>query len=167
MAYRPNLPPWNVSGGLYSRDTGETGEEYEGYSLTRQISNAYPPPKTSPVSTVLPASPVYIKERPPRDFPAAFDSYAERLQVALKQLNRPGYPVGMILWLATEQPRLYAELTERLPAEIHRLWSEHAPLEQFENALNRLLETHREACALCQAHISKVRECDEREGRKH
>jgi len=76
------------------------------------------------------------------------DPYTARAEAALRQLCQPDYPAGMILWLDTAYPELYAELTSRLPDEVHRLWSEHAPLDEFQRILDRLLETHERACAL-------------------
>jgi len=49
----------------------------------------------------------------------------------------------MILWLDSAHPDLYNELTSHLPDEIHKLWSERAPLEQFEAVLARLVSLHR------------------------
>src|SRR5438309_2104459 len=65
------------------------------------------------------------------------DPYAERMQAALREINRLDYPAGMISWLDTVRADLYSELTAHLPDEIHRLWSERAPLEQFEAVLAR------------------------------
>jgi TubC N-terminal docking domain len=84
-----------------------------------------------------------------------FAAYAERMEKALAAIEQPDYPAGMVFWLSEAYPRFYAQLTDRLPAEIHLLWSERAPLEQFQRVLDRLLETHREACALYQAHLSR------------
>ena len=86
------------------------------------------------------------------------DPYAERLGAAMREVARPDYPTGMIPWLGQANPRLYAELTERLPDEIHRLWSGHAPLEHFERVLHAWLETHRRACALYEAYLTARRE---------
>ena len=82
------------------------------------------------------------------------DPYAERMQVALRKINSPAYPAGMILWLEKTEPELHAELTERLPDEIHRLWEAHAPLERFEKTLSRLVSEHRRACALYRAYLA-------------
>ncbi len=78
----------------------------------------------------------------------SIDLYAERMQATLREINRPDYPAGMILWLEQANPILYLELTGRLPDEIHRLWEARGPLEQFENVLARLVQTHRQACEL-------------------
>jgi len=86
--------------------------------------------------------------------PPADADYAQRLQACLALINSPDYPAGMVPWLDEAYPRLYAELTSRLPDDIHRLWEAHAPVEQFEGALNRLLGPHRQACALYRAHLS-------------
>jgi hypothetical protein len=77
------------------------------------------------------------------------DPYAERMRMALLRINRPDYPAGMIRWLDTNHPDLYAELSSRLPDEIHRLWTERAPLEDFEAVLTRLVSRHEECCNLC------------------
>lgn len=79
------------------------------------------------------------------------DPYAERMRAALRQINVPDYPAGMVPWLGTARPDLYAELTSHLPDQIDRLWSERAPLEQFESVLARLVTLHRRCCELCRA----------------
>jgi len=83
----------------------------------------------------------------------ASDPYAERLGAAMREVGRPDYPAGLIPWLGETNPRLYAELTERLPEDIQRLWEAHAPLEQFEKVLAHLLDAHRSACAVYKAHL--------------
>lgn len=75
-----------------------------------------------------------------------FDPYEERMQAALREINRPDYPAGMIPWLGENAPSLYAMLTEDLPNEINRLWNGHAPLAQFEEALRRLVKLHGQCC---------------------
>jgi hypothetical protein len=79
------------------------------------------------------------------------DPYAVRMRTALLDINQPDYPAGMIRWLESVHPDLYAELTSHLPDEIHRLWTERAPLERFETVLTRLTSLHRECCNLCRA----------------
>lgn len=79
------------------------------------------------------------------------DPYAERMRVALSKINQQDYPAGMIRWLDTAQPVLYAELTSRLPDEIHRLWTDRAPLEHFEAVLTRLVSLHEKCCGICRA----------------
>jgi len=79
------------------------------------------------------------------------DPYAERMRAALRKINQPTYPTGMIHWLDIAHPIAYAELTSHLPDEIHRLWTERSPLEQFEAALSRLVSLHEECCNLCRA----------------
>src|SRR5713101_2707412 len=43
------------------------------------------------------------------------DPYADRMRAALHQINVPDYPAGMVPWLGTTRPDLYAELTSHLP----------------------------------------------------
>jgi hypothetical protein len=83
------------------------------------------------------------------------DPYAERMRAALRQISAPDYPVGMVPWLGTVRPDLYAELTSYLPDEIHRLWRNRAPLEQFESVLARLVSSHRQCCELYRAKSSR------------
>jgi hypothetical protein len=83
------------------------------------------------------------------------DPYEKRMQEALRQINAPDYPAGMMPWLDTVRPDLYAELTSHLPDEIQRLWSERAPLEQFEFVLVRLVSLHRQCCELYQVGSSR------------
>jgi hypothetical protein len=82
------------------------------------------------------------------------DPYARRVQAALQQISRPDYPAGMIIWLEEASPLLYDALTESLPDEIHHLWSEHAPLSQFEDSLRAIIETHQSACALYRTYLA-------------
>jgi hypothetical protein len=81
------------------------------------------------------------------------DPYADRMKSALRQINAPGYPAGMMIWLGTARPDLYAELTENLPNEIQRLWSEREPLETFESVLTMLVALHRRCCELCRGKL--------------
>jgi len=83
------------------------------------------------------------------------DPYAERMRAALCQVNPPDYPAGMIPWLGTAHPGLYAELISNLPDEMQRLWSERAPLEQFEAVLARLVSFHRQCCDLYRAAMTE------------
>lgn len=87
-------------------------------------------------------TPVSAQVEPDRDV------YAERVQAVLRQIALPTYREGMIPWLETAHPGLYEELTSWIPDEISRLWSDHAPLDQFDAALDRLLAAHREGCRL-------------------
>ncbi len=73
------------------------------------------------------------------------------MRAALHEINQPESPAGMILWLGEAHPDLYDELTEWLPDEIHRLWEAHAPLQQFEETLARLVSEHQRAVALYRA----------------
>lgn len=82
---------------------------------------------------------------------AESDPYAERMQAAWLQVCQPDYPVGMIPWLGEVHPRLYSELTERLPDQIQQLWSEGSSLELFESVLMRLISLHRQCCELYRA----------------
>jgi hypothetical protein len=79
------------------------------------------------------------------EFPVK-DPYAERMRAALRQIASPGYPQGMILWLETAHPGLYAELMTHIPDEISRIWNERAALESFESILARLISLHRQCC---------------------
>jgi|SRR5271163_4787828 len=72
------------------------------------------------------------------------DSYAERMDAALRQINLPDYPAGMMPWLDTAHPALYLELTSWIPDEIDRLWSSGGPLDEFEVTLDRLVTAHQE-----------------------
>jgi hypothetical protein len=83
------------------------------------------------------------------------DPYAERMTAALHEISGGDYPAGMVLWLDAACPDSYAELTSRLPDEIHQLWSNHASLEQFESALARLVSLHRHCCDLYRARLDR------------
>lgn len=94
--------------------------------------------------------PVTAKHSLGYKFPLS-DPYAERMRAALRQVNLPDYPAGMVPWLGTARPDLYAELTSHLPDEMQRIWSERAPLEQFEAVLALLVSLHRQCCDLYRA----------------
>ena len=106
-----------------------------------------------------PASPLYLEKAVTAvttvTTPTVADPYAESMEVALAALKRPDYPAGLLLWLVGDANPRYAELTERLPAQVLRLWTGRAPLEGFQRVLDRFVETHREACALYRAHLSR------------
>jgi hypothetical protein len=101
-----------------------------------------------------PAKVVDSEPRSTEQLPVS-DPYAVRVRVALLQINAPAYPAGMVPWIDTVRPDLYAELTARLPDEIQRLWSERAPLEQFESVLERIVSLHRLCCELYHAKSSR------------
>jgi hypothetical protein len=63
----------------------------------------------------------------------------------------------MIPWLEKHHPNLYHELTSVLPDDIHRLWTEHAPLTEFQEILDLWLEAHRTACELRVKDVASVR----------
>jgi hypothetical protein len=76
------------------------------------------------------------------------DRYQDLARAALAQIRRPDYPADMIPWLGEHHPSLYHELTCSLPDEIHRLWTEHVPLTEFQEILELWLMAHRTACEL-------------------
>lgn len=100
------------------------------------------------------------EEAVPRGLPVR-DAYAERMRAALEQINAFNYPPGMILWLDRAHPNLYVELTSIVPDEIHRLWTERAPLGEFELILARLVSLHNQCCDLCRVAQNKTREFPE------
>jgi hypothetical protein len=89
---------------------------------------------------------------------ALTDAYAEKFRTAIRSVNSSDCPAGLIKWLRETYPILYLELVDTLPNEIHRLWSEHAPLEEFERILDVWVEAHRTACEMLKA--SETRNCD-------
>jgi len=89
----------------------------------------------------------------PRD--VGDEPYAERVRSTLKALCPPDYPAGMVEWLERARPDLYEDLTSRIPAKIDRLWDAHAPLDEFQAALDRMAAAHREACQLYREHLAK------------
>lgn len=86
-----------------------------------------------------------------QDEPLPDDPYSARLQKALMTMCTKDYPAGLVPWLDTAHPALYSALTEVLPNEIHRLWSEGAPLADFDSVLAKMLATQHEAIALYRA----------------
>lgn len=89
-----------------------------------------------------------IRQEKNADSLTGSDPYADRMQAVLRLLRRPDYPQGMIVWLAKAYPRLYCELTERLPDELNHLWRERRPIERFERVLQTWVEIHQNACTL-------------------
>jgi hypothetical protein len=92
-----------------------------------------------------------LKEEPrnsERSGGAEIDPYGERVRAALREINRPDYPAGMIPWLGDNMPDLYKRLTSELPDEVNRLWNEHVTISKFEAVLRELIEAHQQACAL-------------------
>jgi hypothetical protein len=71
-----------------------------------------------------------------------FGAYAGIFRSAIQNLHTPA---GMFVWLRSHAPRLYADLTDRLPDRIQRLWEEGASVEEFKLAVRRLEESHRAA----------------------
>lgn len=78
----------------------------------------------------------------------AVDPYQQRLREVLLQTAKPDYPAGMVHWLETGNPRLYEEITGRLPDLIHCLWAARAPIEEFQRVVDQWLAAHRGACSL-------------------
>lgn len=76
------------------------------------------------------------------------DEYSQRLKAALHSICRPDYPMGMIPWLGEHRPDVYAELTEKLPEEMSRLWTAHRPIDEFNQVLRLWSEAHKKACNL-------------------
>ena len=89
----------------------------------------------------------------------ASDPYAERVREALRQINAPDYPAGMVPWLDTVRPDLYAALTSHLPNAIQRLWTEREGFERFEAALARLVTLHHQCCDLYRARRANEAAC--------
>jgi hypothetical protein len=79
------------------------------------------------------------------------DAYSLRLRATLREICERDYPAGMPVWLRQRSPRLYAELVERLPNDLKRIWSARGPLKDFERVLARWSEAHSAACALYRA----------------
>jgi|SRR5437879_1628173 len=90
------------------------------------------------------------------------NGYAWRVGNVLREISRADYPAGLIPWLEQAYPRLYTELTSRLPDDIHRLAKALAPFDEFERVLNRWLDAHREAGALYPSHLSVPKRANRR-----
>ena len=74
--------------------------------------------------------------------------YHASVEAALDAICRPDYPSGMILWLERADPALYHHLTCTLPNWISHLWNEHAPLDEFQVAVDDWRKAHNRACSL-------------------
>ena len=70
------------------------------------------------------------------------DPYAQQFNSALTEICRSDSRTGLIIWLSVHNRPLYRKLTGRLPDEIHRLWSEHASLEKFGQAVEAWTEAY-------------------------
>ncbi len=68
-------------------------------------------------------------------FAGVFRSFACRIQT----------PAGMMPWLRERAPRLYADITGRLPDRIQSLWEQGASIEEFKRAIVGLEEA--QSCA--------------------
>ena len=95
-----------------------------------------------------------------RDAPEALtdasrDVYAERMWAAFQEINQSDYPAGMVPWLDQAYPFLYRKLIDTIPNGLHRLWSQHKPLDQFECVLREWVSTHEQGCALYRAHLAR------------
>jgi hypothetical protein len=64
----------------------------------------------------------------------------------------------MIKWLESQNPTLYAVLTDNLPRQIEKLWSEACPEDEFQEVLDRWVEMHAAACALYAFEADRQRE---------
>lgn len=69
-------------------------------------------------------------------------------------------PPGMLPWLRERCPRLYSELTVRLPDRVCELWQEGASLEEFARAIRDLEEVRLRAVGF---HSACREEANERE----
>ena len=76
------------------------------------------------------------------------DEYSVRLQSVLRSICRPDYPAGLIPWLGEQHPDMYFTLTEKLPEEMRRLWTEHRPIDEFDKVLGLWVDAHKTACGL-------------------
>jgi hypothetical protein len=97
---------------------------------------------------------VVLSDPTPLQLPVE-DPYADRMRAVLCHLNPPDCGTRMVPWLGTARLDLYAELTTNLPDEIRQLWSDRAPLEQFEEALVRLVALYRRCCELYRIAIAE------------
>jgi hypothetical protein len=77
--------------------------------------------------------------------------YRDRLQAALRSIC-PQYPAGMLCWLGKADAALYDVLTRQQPDLIRDLWNTHAPIEEFNRAVDNWLGTHRRACSRFRQH---------------
>ena len=168
MAYQPQLPPLSAqepknfpSRASLPPKSGNSGNKNGPETLTSVFSTSYQRGEALPLSPLLPLLPV-TGESPREDFfssppkgrqPYQTDPYAWWISNALRELTRADPPAGMIPWLEQAYPWLYAEVTSRLPEDIHRLAKALAPFDEFERVLNRWLDAHREADALYRAHL--------------
>ena len=86
------------------------------------------------------------------------DAYSEKFQTAIQKVISSDCPAGVIQWLREAYPVLYAELVDKLPDEIHRMWSERARLDEFERIFNVWVQAHRTACEMFESSTARDRE---------
>ena len=91
---------------------------------------------------------VYLAQRDRNADMPADDPYSSRLRKALLATLTPDYPMALLPWLDVAYHAMYVALTETLPGEIHRLWSEGASVAEFDEVLAEWVDTHRNAVVL-------------------
>ena len=69
--------------------------------------------------------------------------YRELICRAMKQIEE-ACPPGALRWARGAHPTLTDEIDVQLLAQLNDLWSKHAPLPQFQAALDQLVRLHRE-----------------------
>lgn len=81
-----------------------------------------------------------------------------RMRSAVERVRLAPYRPGMIKWLEGQNPTLYMVLTDKLPQQIEKLWSEACPEGEFQEVLDRWVEMHAAACALYLPEADRQRE---------
>jgi hypothetical protein len=139
---------WSDGSGIPEKSTNTEPTKLTKPSFVGSVGSMH----SSPSSFLAPGS--GAADNPESAAITPSDPYSDRLQTILQKTCRPDYPAGMILWLRDSCPILYVQLTDELPNEIHRLWSELAPLEQFDLLIARWLKTHTTACELFKTSVA-------------
>ena len=79
------------------------------------------------------------------------DAYGWRMHAALDAICEIPAPAGLVIWLSERSPVLYRRLTNDLPNDISRAWSDRVPHEDFDALCFDLVDTYRRAAELYSA----------------
>jgi hypothetical protein len=74
------------------------------------------------------------------------DPYRRAAQAALARMLEHPYPPFALLWASVWHPQAYDYVVSNGPDLIHDLWTKHAPLADFQCALDSVVKTHRQLC---------------------
>lgn len=86
------------------------------------------------------------------------DPYWQAAMDAWRRIAGHACLPGTMRWLRRANPWLYKRLMEDLPRQIDKLWDAGAPLDQFQDVLDRWVDAHSEACGLREIFGTRTKE---------